>query len=58
MANGWDSKNVEEQQSAQQAEQPQTVPASKVFVPDQNHAAMRADAEHKRKIQALELQRG
>lgn len=57
MANGWESRNVEEQQSAQQAEQPHATPASKMFVADQNHAAMRADAEHKRKIQALELQR-
>jgi hypothetical protein len=56
MANGWDSKNVEEQQAEQEAAQPAT-PASKTFVADQDHAAIRAEADRKRRIQALELQR-
>jgi hypothetical protein len=60
MSNGSDSKNVEEQQAEQQAEQPAAQPAtppSKTFVADQDHAAIRAEAERKRRIQSLELQR-
>ncbi len=56
MSKGWDSKNVEEQQAEQQAAQ-SAAPASKTFVADQDHVAMRAEAERKRRIQSLELQR-
>jgi hypothetical protein len=66
MANGWDSKNVQAQQDAQQdAQQPAkeaeqgtvSTAASKVFRADQDHAAIRADGDRKRRIQELELQR-
>ena len=57
MSNGSDSKNVEEQQAEQPAAQPATPPPSKTFVADQDHAAIRAEAERKRRIQSLELQR-
>lgn len=70
MANGWESKNVQEQQDAQQeahssaehsvkdAESATVASAaSKVFRADQDHAAIRADGDRKRRIQELELQR-
>lgn len=48
MANGWESKNVEEQQAE----------AARTASPAELEAAKRKiDAERKRKIQALEMQR-
>lgn len=49
MSKGWDSKSVEEQQAAAAAPKP---PVSEETV-----ESRRADAEKKRRIQALELQR-
>jgi hypothetical protein len=49
MSKGWESKNVEEQQ-AQAA-------SFKGEKPEDNSAARRADADLKRRIQALEMQR-
>ena len=49
MSKGWESKNVEEQQ-AQAA-------VSKPLLPQDNSAAVAAAAEHKRRLQDLELQR-
>ena len=49
MSKGWESKNVEEQQAA--AKTP------RVYEPGQDPAAKLADAERKRRVQALELQR-
>jgi hypothetical protein len=49
MSKGWESKNVEEQQA--QASGSQTLP------PEDNAAARAAEAERKRRVQALELQR-
>ena len=57
MANGGDSNDIEQHDAQQAQDKGVSAPASKVFVPDQDHAAMRADAERKRKIQGLELQR-
>lgn len=66
MANGWDSKSVEEQQAAQQSAQQfakeaehgaVSSAAAKNFRADQDHAAIRADGDRKRRIQELELQR-
>lgn len=48
MSKGWESKNVEEQQAA----------ASAALTEGQNTAATaRVDAERKRRVQALEMQR-
>lgn len=49
MSKGWESKSVEEQQ----AEASTAKPAK----PEVDQAAARADAERKRRIQTLELQR-
>jgi phage protein D len=49
MSKGWESKNVEEQQSQQASPQ-----ANK---PEDHSAARRAEADRKRRIQALEMQR-
>jgi hypothetical protein len=51
MSKGWESKNVEEQQAAAASSSPQTQAAE--LAADQR----RADAEHKRRVQALEMQR-
>jgi hypothetical protein len=47
MSKGWESKNVEEQQAAAQAAER----------PEDRSVARRADADLKRRIQALEMQR-
>jgi len=49
MSKGWESKNVEEQQ-AEAAEK-------RNFKPEDTTVARAAEAERKRKIQALEMQR-
>jgi hypothetical protein len=49
MSRGWESKSVEEQQAQQQTEKTTTKLAAA--------SARVQDAEHKRKIQSLELQR-
>jgi hypothetical protein len=49
MSKGWESKNVEEQQAAAEVQ-------GRV-APEDNSAAKAAEAERKRKIQALEMQR-
>jgi hypothetical protein len=49
MSKGWESKNVEEQQAE--------AGSAKPGKPEADHAAARADAERKRRIQTLELQR-
>lgn len=49
MSKGWDSKSVEEQQAAAAAPKPR--------VSEETVEMRRADAEKKRRIQALELQR-
>jgi hypothetical protein len=49
MSKGWESKNVEEQQAEKSS--------PKAHVPGSNASAHAAQAEHKRRIQALELQR-
>ena len=49
MANGWESKSVEEQQ----AEASSAKPGKREI----DQAAARAEAERKRRIQALEMQR-
>ena len=49
MSKGWESKNVEEQQAEAAA------PAAQK--PEDHSVARRADADLKRKIQALEMQR-
>ncbi len=46
MSKGWESKNVEEQQAASAAAKPQGEPAD-----------AGSDADRKRRIQALEMQR-
>jgi hypothetical protein len=50
MSKGWESKNVEEQQSAATRD-------DRTLAADQDLATKRADAERKRRIQALEMQR-
>lgn len=47
MSRGWESKFVEEQQMAEQ----------QGFAPEDKSAERRADADKKRRIQALEMQR-
>jgi hypothetical protein len=49
MSKGWESKNVEEQQA--ESASPRT------YAPEVDLAAKHAEAERKRRIQALELQR-
>jgi hypothetical protein len=49
MSKGWESKSVEEQQAEASAPKAST----SVVTPE----VRRADAEHKRRIQALEMQR-
>lgn len=49
MSKGWESKSVEEQQAEASRAKPSKV--------ENNAATAAAVAEHKRKIQALELQR-
>ncbi|MDE1155379.1 MAG: hypothetical protein PW735_06565 [Acidobacteriaceae bacterium] len=49
MSKGWESKNVEEQQAEAET--------SRALKPEDTGDARRADAEKKRRIQALELQR-
>jgi hypothetical protein len=49
MSKGWESKNVEEQQAAAET--------SRGLKPEDNTAARLAEADKKRKVQALELQR-
>jgi hypothetical protein len=49
MSKGWESKSVEEQQ----AEASSAKPAK----PEVDHATARAEAERKRRIQTLEMQR-
>jgi hypothetical protein len=46
MSKGWESKNVEQQQAASEADKPQGAAADAV-----------SDADRKRRIQALEMQR-
>jgi hypothetical protein len=50
MSKGWESKNVEEQQAAATRD-------ARTVAADQDLATKRADAERKRRIQALEMQR-
>ena len=52
MSKGWESKSVEDQQ-AEQAEPP----APRPYKPERDPVALAAAAEHKRRVQALELQR-
>lgn len=49
MSKGWESKNVEEQQA--EASSP------KRYQPEVDPAAKHAEAERKRRVQALEMQR-
>jgi hypothetical protein len=49
MSKGWESKNVEEQQAE--------AAAQRSLKPEDNTEELRADAERKRRIQALEMQR-
>lgn len=49
MSKGWESKNVEEQQAEAEVRGP--------MAPEDKSAERAAEAEKKRKIQALELQR-
>lgn len=49
MSKGWESKNVEEQQAEANTPKPER--------PDSNHEARQAEAERKRRVQALEMQR-
>jgi hypothetical protein len=51
MSKGWESKSVEEQQAEASA------PKAKGTHTDHDPEARRADAERKRKIQGLEMQR-
>lgn len=53
MSKGWESKSVENQQDQQAQQQSET----KSSRPDSNLAAQVADADRKRRMQALELQR-
>ena len=56
MSRGWESKSVESQQAEQQSgQQPQPLPVSPSARPANGNIA--ADAEQKRRIQALQLQR-
>jgi hypothetical protein len=55
MSKGWESKSVEDQQ-AQQTQQSEAN-SSKASRPDHDPASQAADAERKRRRQALELQR-
>lgn len=50
MSKGWESKNVEEQQAAAATD-------DRTIAADKDLAAKREEADRKRKIQALELQR-
>ncbi|MFC6645606.1 hypothetical protein ACFQBQ_08425 [Granulicella cerasi] len=50
MSKGWESKNVEEQQAEAAA-------STQSFKPEDNSAKLLQEAEKKRRIQALELQR-
>ena len=54
MSRGWESKSVEEQQAQQRAEQ-QSDPD--YVAPDNAAGAQLQEAERKRKLQALQLQR-
>lgn len=49
MSKGWESKNVEEQQAAKDTPKAQK--------PEDNSAAAASEAERKRRVQALEMQR-
>jgi hypothetical protein len=49
MSKGWESKSVEEQQAEASAPRPSTA--------EQTAEAARADADRKRRVQALEMQR-
>jgi predicted DNA-binding transcriptional regulator len=49
MSKGWESKSVEEQQAE--------ASAPKAAKPEADVAAVKADADRKRRLQALELQR-
>ncbi len=49
MSKGWESKNVEEQQAE--------ASTSRSVAREQDAAAKLADADHKRRVQALEMQR-
>jgi hypothetical protein len=49
MSKGWESKSVEEQQAA--------LEIPRAFAPEDTAKARQAEAEKKRRIQALELQR-
>jgi hypothetical protein len=49
MSKGWESKSVEEQQAEASAPRPSTS--------EQTAEAKRADADRKRRVQALEMQR-
>lgn len=52
MSKGWESKNVEEQQAAAA-----TSSSEKTQAAERDLEAKRADAERKRRIQTLEMQR-
>ena len=49
MSKGWESKNVENQQAEQES--------PKAYAPDGDPATAASEADRKRRIQALELQR-
>ncbi|HSU20002.1 MAG TPA: hypothetical protein VLI45_09700 [Acidobacteriaceae bacterium] len=49
MSKGWESKNVENQQAEQES--------SRAYPPAEDPAAKASEADRKRRIQALELQR-
>jgi hypothetical protein len=55
MSRGWESKSVEQQQAQQQAEQPGD--PNKVESTNATADAQLQEAERKRKLQALQLQR-
>jgi hypothetical protein len=59
MSRGWESKSVEQQQAQQQAEQQAQQPGepSKVEQKAATADAQLQEAERKRKVQALQLQR-
>jgi len=57
MSRGWESKSVESQQASQQADAQPPTPAQTNAKLVEMRGNMAADAERKRKLQALELQR-
>jgi hypothetical protein len=57
MSRGWESKSVESQQASHQTEEAPITPAQANAKAVELRGNIAADAERKRKMQALELQR-